>query len=193
MPQVAIPTPPPLAPPGPLEPVVHDTDGLESWPTIQMDADTSFLSAEERQVVNLLNQAGDLMSEIYLRQAFAANPAVRTQIAALAHPQQPALIEKFDAFFGPWDPIDDDKPFFGNLARPEGAGFYPRRPDQSGIRRLSCRQSGRSRRADRAPIPSSAARDRGSSQSLIRLNIANGSNPPRGCSSRLGDHQQCHR
>ena len=35
------------------------------------------------------------------------------------------LLEKFDAFFGPWDPVDDDKPFVGNAPRPEGAGFYP--------------------------------------------------------------------
>ena len=26
---------------------------------------------------------------------------------------------------GPWDEVDEDKPFFGNAARPVGAGFYP--------------------------------------------------------------------
>jgi hypothetical protein len=35
------------------------------------------------------------------------------------------LLEKFDAFFGVWDPLNDDKPFFGDSPRPEGAGFYP--------------------------------------------------------------------
>jgi len=130
--------PPPLAPAaaveapglpspqaGPLEPVVHDTDGLDKLATIRMNPGTSFLTAEERQVVNLLNQAGNLMSEIYLRQLFELNPDVRAQIAALDHPQRPLLLEKFDAFFGPWDPIEEDKPFFGNTPRPDGAGFYP--------------------------------------------------------------------
>jgi hypothetical protein len=65
------------------------------------------------------------MSEIYFRQAFAQNPAVRAQIAGLDHPQRSQLLEKFDAFFGPWDPIEEDKPFFGTMPRPEGAGFYP--------------------------------------------------------------------
>lgn len=115
----------PPSPVGPLEPVVHDTDGLAKLATIRMNPDTSFLTAEERQVVNLLNQAGNLMSEVYLRQLFELNPEVRAQIAAFDHPQRPLLLEKFDAFFGPWDPIEEDKPFFGNTPRPDGAGFYP--------------------------------------------------------------------
>ncbi|MDQ3482953.1 MAG: hypothetical protein M3448_06055 [Pseudomonadota bacterium] len=121
------PLPPPNVPvaAGPLAPVVHETNGLAKLATIQMRADTSFLSAEERQVVNLLNQAGNLMSEIYLRQLFEQNPEVRAQIASLDHPQRARLIEKFDAFFGPWDPIEEDAPFFGNTPRPDGAGFYP--------------------------------------------------------------------
>jgi hypothetical protein len=76
-------------------------------------------------VVNLLNQAGNLMSAIYLRQLFELNPEVRAQIAAFDHPQRPLLLEKFDAFFGPWDPVEEDRPFFGNTPRPDGAGFYP--------------------------------------------------------------------
>jgi outer membrane biogenesis lipoprotein LolB len=46
-----------------------ETDGLAKLATIEMKVDTSYLSAEERQVVNLLNQAALLMSEIYKRQA----------------------------------------------------------------------------------------------------------------------------
>ena len=130
-PPAPLPAPvPPLAPPplpaaGPLQPVVTETGGLEKLAVIQMNADTSFLSAEEKQVVKLLVQASDLMSPIYLRQTFAANPAVRAQIAALDHPQRARLLEKFDAFFGPWDPIEEDKPFFGTTPKPAGAGFYP--------------------------------------------------------------------
>jgi hypothetical protein len=134
VPAAAPPPPPPSsivapaispAPAGPLEPVVTETTGLQKLAVIDMNPDTSFLSAEERQVVNLLNEAGDLMSEIYLRQLFELNPQVRAQIAGLDHPQRDRLVDKFDAFFGPWDPIEEDKPFFGTTPRPDGAGFYP--------------------------------------------------------------------
>lgn len=123
-PQVPPPTPP-VPVPSPLLPVVHDTGGLEKLAVVRMAPDTTFLSAEERQVVNLLIEAAELMNPIYLRQLFELNPEVRAQIAAFDHPQRPLLLQKFDAFFGPWDPIEEDKPFFGNTPRPDGGGFYP--------------------------------------------------------------------
>ena len=43
---------------------------------VDMDADTSFLAEEERQVINKLNQVGVLMSEIYLRQRSAYDEMV---------------------------------------------------------------------------------------------------------------------
>jgi hypothetical protein len=89
---------------------------------VEMNADTSFLTAEEREVVNLLNQAADLMSQIYLRQVDADNPRIRAEIAAK---NDPALLDRFDSSFGSWDSVDEDRPFFGSKPRPVGAGFYP--------------------------------------------------------------------
>ena len=99
-----------------------EVDGLAKLARIDMKTDTSFLSAEEREVVNLLNQAAELMSEIYKRQATPDYDRLRSEIAAR---NDPALLEKFDAFFGPWDPIEEGKPFFGDKPRPAGASFYP--------------------------------------------------------------------
>ena len=87
-----------------------------------MDVDTSYLSADEREVVGLLIQAANLMSEIYKRQNTPDYDKVRAEVAAK---NDPKLLERFDAFFGPWDPIEEGKPFFGDKAKPAGAGFYP--------------------------------------------------------------------
>ena len=114
-----------------------DADGLSKLGAIRMDVDTSYLSAEEREVVNLLIQAADLMSEIYKRQTTPDYDKLRAEVAAK---NDPALLERFDAFFGPWDPIDEDKPFFGGKPKPAGAGFYPGRPDQGAVRRISRRR-----------------------------------------------------
>jgi hypothetical protein len=99
-----------------------ESDGLAKLAEVRMNVDTSYLNAEERDVVNLLNQAANLMSEIYKRQATPNYDELRDQVAAK---NDPRLLEKFDAFFGVWDPLNDDKPFFGDSPRPEGAGFYP--------------------------------------------------------------------
>ena len=97
-------------------------NGLAKLGAIQMNVDTSYLSAEEREVVGLLIQAANLMSEIYKRQNTPDYDKVRAEVAAK---NDPKLLENFDAFFGPWDPIEDNKPFFGNQPKPPGAGFYP--------------------------------------------------------------------
>src|SRR5918995_4433792 len=99
-----------------------ESDGLAKLAPIKMELDTSYLSAEEREVVNLLIQAADLMSEIYKRQNTPGYDQLRAEVAAK---NDPALLEKFDAFFGPWDPVNDNAPFFGGKPKPAGAGFYP--------------------------------------------------------------------
>ncbi|PHR91781.1 MAG: hypothetical protein COA69_11425 [Robiginitomaculum sp.] len=87
--------------------------------------DTSFLSDEERQVVNLLIEAASYMDEIYLRQVSPDNPQTRKMIAASKHGQRDLLLAMFDRHFGPWDTLDENHAFWGNTARPVGAGFYP--------------------------------------------------------------------
>jgi hypothetical protein len=89
---------------------------------VEMQADTSFLTGEERAVVNKLNEVGNLMSEIYLRQRSEMNPAWRAQIAA---GDDALLLDMFDLHFGPWDTLDHNRPFYGDAEMPEGAAFYP--------------------------------------------------------------------
>lgn len=92
---------------------------------VEMNPDLSFLTDEERRVVNLLNQAGALMSEIYLRQISEENPALRTEIAASGLTVKEKLLDLFDLHFGPWNTLDEDKPFYGAKEKPAGAAFYP--------------------------------------------------------------------
>jgi len=92
---------------------------------IAMNPDTSFLNQEEREVVNLLIQAAELMNPIYLRQRYVANPEIRDQIEASSDPQKALLLDMYDLHFGPWDTLADNRPFWGNTPWPEGAGFYP--------------------------------------------------------------------
>lgn len=87
--------------------------------------DTSFLNAEQRKVVNVLIEAAAYMDEIYLRQVSRTNPQVRADIAASKHADKDLLLKMFDRHFGPWDTLDEDHPFWGDVEKPKGAGFYP--------------------------------------------------------------------
>ena len=99
-----------------------EADGLSKLARIEMKPDTAYLTAEEREVVNLLIQAAGYMSEIYKRQTTPGFDQLRADVAAK---NDSALLAKFDTFYGPWDPIEDKAPFFGGKPKPPGAGFYP--------------------------------------------------------------------
>lgn len=114
-----------IAAPEPAWPAAQLAAARAKVAPVRMTPDTRFLSAEDRQVVNLLIEAAKLMDAIYLRQASARNPALRAEIAASALPQKAALLAMFDLNFGPWDRFDEGAPFYGTTRRPAGAGFYP--------------------------------------------------------------------
>jgi hypothetical protein len=92
---------------------------------IAMRPDTSFLTAEERDVVNYLIQAADLLDPIFLRQVSADNPRVREEIASLNRADGPQLLDWFDFNGGPWDTLADNRPFWGDRPLPAGGGVYP--------------------------------------------------------------------
>ncbi len=94
----------------------------DTFATVEMTPDTSYLTAEEKQVVNKLIGASRLMSEIYLRQRNPQNPAIRAEIEGTGDAD---LLEMFDRNFGPWDEGADLHPFHGETTMPEGAGFWP--------------------------------------------------------------------
>jgi hypothetical protein len=98
---------------------------LARFAPTELSADLSALSAEDRQVLALLVEAGRLMDEIFLRQAWTGNPDLREDLSAVRGEQAEAARAYFTLNFGPWDRLDDREPFLGTMEHPEGAGYYP--------------------------------------------------------------------
>lgn len=92
---------------------------------VPMNPDTSFLTDEERQVVNLLIEAAEYMDAIYLRQLGADNPEIRAEIAASDAPNKELLLSMFDLHFGVCDTLNGGYVFYGDRECPAGSGFYP--------------------------------------------------------------------
>jgi hypothetical protein len=90
-----------------------------------LHADVSGLTAEDRKVLDKIVQAAKLMNEIYLRQAWTGNPAMREQLRSYTGPHAAAVREYFDINFGPWDRLAERQPFIGGKPHPKGAGYYP--------------------------------------------------------------------
>jgi len=97
----------------------------EKFAEVQMSPDTSFLSENERAVVNKVIEASKLLSEVYLRQLNVRNPATRRQIENSDRPDKDLLLKMFDLHFGVCDGLEDGHVFYGNKPCPKGGGFYP--------------------------------------------------------------------
>ncbi|MEO8033228.1 MAG: peptidase [Acidobacteriota bacterium] len=100
---------------------------LAQLPRTTIDYDRSLLDANEQQVVARLVEASKLIDEIYWRQVSEDNPAI---LAELQQRASHSMLEQagYDYFMvnrGPWDRLDEDKPFLGAQKKPAGAGFYP--------------------------------------------------------------------
>lgn len=127
--EATTPAPPAAATQGSQSAAMADRARLEAirakFARIEMKPDTSFLSEEERRVVNLLIGAADDMSSIYLRQQRAANPEIRAEIAASGIADRDLVLDLFDLYFGVFDEIDHNQAFYGSTPAPDGGGFYP--------------------------------------------------------------------
>jgi hypothetical protein len=110
-------------------PIVPDIEQrLAKFSPTPLEADLSALSAEDRKVLGLLVQASQHMDEIFLRQVWAGNPALREEMKTWngTPPGTAEAARQYYAInFGPWDRLDAFKPFIGTQTHPEGAGYYP--------------------------------------------------------------------
>src|SRR5688572_27947762 len=109
-------------------PVKADTPArLAQLPRTPIDYDRSLLTENERQVVARLIEASKHIDEIYWLQVSEQNPQWRAQLAAQANasPLDRAGYDYFLASKGPWDRLDEDHPFIGDMKKPAGAAFYP--------------------------------------------------------------------
>src|SRR4051794_1855199 len=59
---------------------------IDQFVPTPFSADLSALTAEDRKVLGKLVEAGKLMNEIFLRQAWTGNPAMRSELKALKEP-----------------------------------------------------------------------------------------------------------
>lgn len=106
--------------------IVPDIDKrVAQFAPVSITADTSALTAEDRQVLDKLVEAARLMNEIFLRQAWAGNPALREQLKGYGGEHAAAVRDYFTINFGPWDRLAERQPFLGDKAHPPGAGYYP--------------------------------------------------------------------
>jgi len=93
---------------------------------VDIGADVSGLPDHERQALSHLIAAARQTDAIFLRQAWAGNPALLVDLADDHSPLGRMRLAYFLLNKGPWSRLDHDAAFIpGVPAKPDGANFYP--------------------------------------------------------------------
>ena len=99
---------------------------LNKYAAVDITYDESLLSESDKIVLDKLVEAAKYMDEIFLRQVYRLNPAIHAELITGSDPAYPTLIKYFTINFGPFDRLDNDKPFINlRTPKPAGANYYP--------------------------------------------------------------------
>ncbi|MEO6798339.1 MAG: Zn-dependent hydrolase [Rhodanobacter sp.] len=118
------PAPPASAPAAPASAAGETTavvqQHLADYATVKLTADLSSFDAKQKQMIALLVEAAASMNALYWKQAWGDRDALLKKI------DDPAIREFVGINYGPWDRLDNDRPFVAGIGpRPAGAQFYP--------------------------------------------------------------------
>ncbi len=78
---------------------------------------------KHRSVIKKLVEAAEIIDELFLLQVDSRNRTWRNEIAG--DPGLKTTLALFDIMYGPWNRLDHNKPFWGNVEKPRGANYYP--------------------------------------------------------------------
>lgn len=92
---------------------------------VQLKFDPSLLDANETEALKKIVQAAMFMDEIFLNQVYSKNEALQIELMDSFGPENEPYLQLFQIMFGPFNRLEEDKPFINNEPKPEGANFYP--------------------------------------------------------------------
>ncbi len=98
---------------------------LEKFAPVQLSYDRSILSKQDQQVVEKLVAAANLIDQIFLRQVYSKNEAIQKTLLTSKSAEDQTYLEYFKIMYGPFDRLDENKPFLVANQKPIGANFYP--------------------------------------------------------------------
>ena len=95
---------------------------LSKFVPVEIGVDETLIDKRHRPVIAKLVKAAQIIDRLYLTQVSKENLELRASLFA-TEPQE--IIDYFDIMYGPWDRLDENRPFIGNKPKPAGATFYP--------------------------------------------------------------------
>jgi hypothetical protein len=100
------------------------TERLNTYATVRLTTDLSALTENEREMLPLLIEAAQPMTDLFWVQAYGSRDSLLNSL------DDPATRQLVGINYGPWDRLAGNEPFLPGVApKPAGANFYP--PDMT--------------------------------------------------------------
>jgi hypothetical protein len=100
---------------------------IDLYAPVNITADLSNLTSNEKKVIELLIEAGKIADEIFWKQTSPDAISIRDSLRKLNTPEAHQALDFVMINYGPYDRIDDGKRYIGSgyPKRPDGGNFYP--------------------------------------------------------------------
>jgi hypothetical protein len=104
-------------------------DRMAQLTPTEITYDESLLNEEQKEVLEKLVLAAKAIDNIFWKQASHVGLEILQDFENADHPAAEDFVRYLKINFGPYDRLDENKPFIGTDPKPLGAGFYP--PDMT--------------------------------------------------------------
>ena len=96
---------------------------LAKFAPTKIGVEDTRIPEKHRGVIKKLVEAAEILDDLFLLQVDSRNKIWREKIAG--DPGLEDSLTLFDIMYGPWNRLDHNKPFWGNVEKPKGANYYP--------------------------------------------------------------------
>ena len=98
---------------------------IDQFVKTEITYDSTLLNDRQKIVVRKLYEAMKIVDDIFLDQVYSKNREIKEQLIHSSKPVDNLALQYFNIMFGPFDRLEDNKPFWGTATKPLGANFYP--------------------------------------------------------------------
>ncbi|MCF8240067.1 MAG: peptidase [Melioribacteraceae bacterium] len=98
---------------------------ISQYAETEIKYDQSLLDERQKIVVKKLYEAAKIIDDIFLDQVYSKNDEILMNLRNSDDELDKLYLEYFKINFGPFDRLDNDKPFYGDQTKPAGANYYP--------------------------------------------------------------------
>ncbi|WKZ68303.1 MAG: peptidase [Melioribacteraceae bacterium] len=98
---------------------------IAQYAVTNVNYDESLLDERQKIVLQKLYEAAKIMDDLFLEQVYSKNHEIKKKLETSSDELDKLRLQYFTINFGPFDRLDENKPFIEGHTKPDGANYYP--------------------------------------------------------------------